>query len=194
MFRFLTFVSLSIIFLLTISTKSYAVTNIQNDSTNRLLLSNNGKLKNLFNTSLYAFETGDDVAITTKSKDKIKGIITQIENDKIYISTKDKTIETIDIQELKTIKRYKERHLFFVVITMSFGILLLLIGLIGLVIMIDSYINLDTGSNFFPILGSTSFILLDIFLGYKLLKSSEKRLSPRKKFRIGKKWSVAIQK
>lgn len=194
MFRFSTVVLLTFFLFLTVSLKSYAVTNIQNDSTNRLLLSNNGKLRTILHTSLYTFEKGDDIAITTQNKDKIKGIITKIENDKIHIATKDKTIKTVDIQELKTIKRYKERHLFFAVVTMSFGVLLLLIGLIGMIIMIDSYINLDTGGNFFPILGSTLFILLDIFLGYKLLKSSKKRLSPRKKIKIGKKWNVDIQK
>lgn len=187
--------SFSVILLLLISipTKSHAIANVQNDSTNILLLSNDSKLRHFLKKSFYAFEKDDDVAIKTTNKRKIKGVITKIEADKIYISTENDGTKPVDIQDIKTIKRYKERHPFFGAIAQGFGIFLLIIGILGLIIMIGSYINLDTGSNFFPILGSSSFVALILFVGYKLLESSEKRLSPRRKFRIGKKWNAEIR-
>lgn len=175
-----------------ISIKSYAITSPSNDSTNILLLSNESRLRQLLDIQFHTVEAGDDVMIKTSDKTKIKGIITKIKKDKIHIQTKNEITQIIDIQDIKTIKRYKETHPFWGGISLGFGALLCLLCFIGLLLMISSYANLDTGGNFFPILGSTSFIALLGYIGYRFLKLSEKRGSPIRKFKIGKKWKAKV--
>lgn len=191
--QFLISFSVILFLLLGATSNVSAITDSSNDSTNILLLSNQSMLRQLLDIQFYAFKKGDDVVIKTNDKTKIKGIITRIENDKIHIQTKDKTTVVVNIQDIKTIKRYKETHPFLSGIALGFGVVFCLVCFIGIIGIIISYANLDTGSNFFPILGSTSFIALLGYLGYRLLKLSEKRGSPMRKFRIGKKWKAKVR-